>query len=61
MWRIQYDEWEYCRILHGHSIITGDDGTVDEVRGGDSFILQLGYTGSWEVVETTTKEYVICL
>lgn len=58
-WRVHYDEWEYCRILTGHSIITGDDGTVHEVRGGDSFILRPGFTGTWEVVETTVKEYVI--
>lgn len=60
-WRIHYDEWEYCRILEGHSILTGDDGTVHEVRAGDSFILRPGFTGTWEVVETTTKEYVIRL
>lgn len=60
-WRISYDEWEYCHILNGHSIITGDDGTVYEVREGDSFILRPGFSGTWEVVETTTKEYVIRL
>lgn len=60
-WRISYDEWEYCHILDGHSIITGDNGTVYEVREGDSFILRPGFSGTWEVVETTTKEYVIRL
>jgi uncharacterized protein len=58
-WRMAYDEWEYCRILTGHSIIEGDDGTRLEVRAGDSFILRPGFSGTWEVIETTRKDYVI--
>ena len=60
-WKIQYDEWEYCRILSGHSIITDDAGQAFEVRTGDSFVLRPGFSGTWRVVETTTKEYVIRL
>lgn len=58
-WRIVYDEWEYCRILEGVSIITQDAGAALTVRAGDSFVLKPGFKGSWEVVETTRKEYVI--
>lgn len=58
-WRIQYDEWEYCRILSGVSVITDADGSSRTVRAGDSFVLQPGFAGSWEVLETTQKEYVI--
>ena len=58
-WRMAYDEWEYCRILSGHSVITGDDGTVLEVRAGDSFLIRPGFSGVWEVIETTRKDYVI--
>ncbi|GAB4541373.1 MAG: cupin domain-containing protein [Roseibium sp.] len=58
-WRIQYDEWEYCRILEGHSVIAGDDGDEHHIRAGDSFLLRPGFSGTWEVVETTVKEYVI--
>lgn len=58
-WRISYDEWEYCRILSGRSVITQDDGTRHEVGPGDSFILRPGFKGTWEVIETTRKDYVI--
>ncbi len=58
-WKIRYDEWEYCHILQGVSVIAGDDGTVLSVRAGDSFILRPGFSGTWEVIETTRKEYVI--
>ena len=60
-WRIAYDEWEYCRILEGVSIVTGEDGSVIEARAGDSFVIRPGFRGTWEVVETTVKEYVIRL
>lgn len=60
-WRIAYDEWEYCRILEGVSVITEDGGEAKTVRAGDSFMLQPGFEGTWEVIETTRKDYVIKL
>ena len=60
-WRISYDEWEYCRILSGHSVITGADGVAHHVGAGDSFMLRPGFAGTWEVIETTRKDYVIRL
>lgn len=32
-----------------------------EVGVGDSFVIRPGFKGSWEVIETTRKEYVIRL
>ncbi len=60
-WRISYDEWEYCRILKGRSVITAEDGTEHPLGPGDSFILRPGFRGTWEVIETTRKDYVIRL
>jgi hypothetical protein len=60
-WRIEYDEWEYCRILSGVSVITEDGREECRVAAGDSFIIRPGFRGVWEVVETTRKEYVIKL
>lgn len=58
-WRIVYDEWEYCRILAGRSVISGDDGSRLEVGPGDSFVIRPGFSGTWTVLETTRKDYVI--
>lgn len=58
-WRVSYSEWEYFRILSGFSILTGSDGTITELRAGDSLIIRPGFSGTWEVVETTLKDYVI--
>lgn len=60
-WRISYDEWEFCHILSGISVISEDGGQARTVRAGDSFVLRPGFKGSWEVLETTRKEYVIWL
>ena len=60
-WRIVYDEWEYCHILSGRSVIESDAGERMEVGPGDSFVIRPGFTGTWEVIETTRKEYVIRL
>lgn len=34
-WRIEYDEWEYCHILSGCSIVTEDGGESREIVAGD--------------------------
>jgi uncharacterized cupin superfamily protein len=60
-WRIEYDEWEFCHILSGVSVISEEGAEARTVRAGDSFVLRPGFKGSWEVIETTRKEYVIKL
>jgi len=60
-WRIAYDEWEFCHILSGVSVIAEDGAEARTVRAGDSFVLRPGFKGTWEVLETTRKEYVIRL
>jgi uncharacterized cupin superfamily protein len=60
-WRVAYDEWEFCHILSGVSVIAEDGGVERTVKAGDAFVLRPGFTGTWEVVETTRKEYVIRL
>lgn len=60
-WRVEYDEWEYCRILSGHSVLTEDGGAAIELRPGDAIVIRPGFRGTWEVIETTRKDYVIRL
>lgn len=57
-WNFQNSHWEYCRILSGISIITENTGNRFIVKAGDSFILKPGFSGIWEVVETTRKDFV---
>lgn len=60
-WRIAYDEWEYCEIQAGVSIVSHDDGRSWRLQAGDRFVIEPGFSGVWEVVETTTKSYVVIL
>jgi uncharacterized cupin superfamily protein len=58
-WRITYTEWEWMVLLSGRCIVTGDDGTVIEAGPGDAFVIEPGFTGTWEVTETMRKRWVI--
>ena len=60
-WRVSYSEWEYCHILSGHSVLTEDGRESVILRAGDSIVIRPGFTGIWDVVETTLKDYVIRL
>ncbi|MCD2177223.1 cupin domain-containing protein [Rhizobium sp. C1] len=60
-WRVVYEEWEYFHILEGHSILTQEGGEAVHLKAGDSMIVRPGFNGTWEVVETTRKDYVIRL
>ncbi|HLP71169.1 MAG TPA: cupin domain-containing protein [Rhizobium sp.] len=60
-WRILYDEWEYFHVLEGYSVVTEDGGEPVHLKAGDRMILRPGFKGTWEVVETTRKDYVIRL
>jgi uncharacterized protein len=60
-WHVSYDEWEYFRLLEGVSILTDAEGQETHLTAGDSFIIRPGFSGTWEVVETTRKDYVIRL
>ena len=58
-WRVAYTEEEVCHMLEGRSILIGDDGVATVVVAGERFVVPRGFTGTWEVVETTTKHFVI--
>jgi uncharacterized cupin superfamily protein len=60
-WRVSYDEWEYFRVLSGRSVLTPDDGAPIELGAGTAYVIRPGFSGTWEVIETTTKDYVIRL
>jgi uncharacterized protein len=61
IWRISYTEWEYMHILAGVSVVTDADGTAVTLRAGDSYVIRPGFAGTWDVIETTLKDYVIIL
>jgi uncharacterized cupin superfamily protein len=61
LWRIDYQDWEYCHFIEGRCVITPDDGTPVELVAGDVFVVEPGLKGTWEVLETVRKYYVFRL
>lgn len=53
------NHWEYCHITQGVSVVTEDGGKPQRYVEGQSFILHPGFSGTWEVIEPTRKEFVI--
>jgi len=60
-WRVLYEEWEYFRLTSGVSILTPDGGAPIRLSTGDAWIIRPGFSGTWDVVETTRKDFVIRL
>jgi acyl dehydratase/uncharacterized cupin superfamily protein len=58
-WRVVFDENEFCELLAGEILITGDDGHVRHVRTGEAFVTPAGFTGTWEVLAPARKRYAI--
>lgn len=58
-WHAFADRDEFCVILSGHVRLESEDGTFQEFRTGDSFMIPNGFRGFWDVIETTTKHFVI--
>ncbi|GAN81010.1 cupin domain-containing protein [Acidocella aminolytica] len=58
-WRIAYSEWEYMEIISGACVVEGDDGRRIEAGPGDKFVIEPGFTGTWEVRAHMRKSWVI--
>jgi uncharacterized cupin superfamily protein len=58
-WRIAYAEWEYVVVVFGACVIAGDDGSRIEAGAGDAFVIEPGFAGTWEVLQTMRKHWVI--
>ena len=58
-WHAFTDRDEFCYIVSGHVRLIGNDGTIQSFKTGDAFLIPNGFSGRWEVVETTTKHFVI--
>ena len=58
-WRIAYTEWEYVEVISGTCVLEGDDGSRIEAGPGVKFVIEPGFTGTWEVLAPMRKSWVI--
>jgi uncharacterized cupin superfamily protein len=53
-----YGVHEYMHFVEGGVTLTSSDGTVTEIKAGDSVVIPMGWTGVWDT-EGYMKIYVI--
>ena len=58
-WHAFSNRDEFCYIVSGHAELISDGGETQTFRAGDAFLIPNGFSGFWNVIETTTKHYVI--
>jgi uncharacterized cupin superfamily protein len=58
-WRINYTERELCHLLTGIVRLTDQTGCQRTYRAGDTFMIDKGFSGTWEVIEACSKIYAI--
>jgi len=58
-WHAFADRDEFCHIVSGHCRLIDADGNAREYRSGEAFLIPNGFRGYWEILETTTKHFVI--
>ena len=60
-WRIQMDpgEHEYMVVLSGRCRLHATDRTFTEAGPGEALVIPAGFAGSFEVLETLRKHFVI--
>ena len=56
-WTLAIDRWEFMKILSGKCILTDSQGVEHTLEAGDCWVMEPGFSGTWEVVETVRKEY----
>ena len=58
-WHAFTNRDEFCYIISGHVRLISEEGSAQTFKAGDAFLIPNGFRGYWEVIETTTKHYVI--
>lgn len=58
-WRVSYSEHEFCHVTKGRVRIESVNGKRWEFGPGASFVMPAGFSGTWEVLESMSKLYVI--
>ena len=53
-----FQHWEFLRVLDGMVRITPEGGSPLTLKAGDALVMEPGFRGTWEVVETMSKHFV---
>ncbi len=50
---------EFCHIIEGAVRVTDQDGRINDIKAGDTFVMPDGFIGHWEVDRFVKKYFVI--
>jgi uncharacterized cupin superfamily protein len=56
-YRAEYKGFEFVHLLAGHIIITPDGGEPVEMKTGCAFVVEPGFSGTWEIKEPVRKHF----
>lgn len=56
-YRAEYKGFEFVHLIAGRITITPDGGAPVEMRPGDAFVVEPGFTGTWVIHETVRKHF----
>jgi uncharacterized cupin superfamily protein len=57
-YQVGYDKWEFCHVLSGSCVISSERGAPIRLSAGNAFVIEPGFKGLWEVIETMRKHFV---
>jgi uncharacterized protein len=60
-YRAEYTSFEFVHLIDGKIIITPDDGESYTVKGGDAFVIEATFKGTWKIEEPVKKHFYIKL
>ena len=58
-WRRQVKSAEFSHFVSGRCVFHADSGERLEIAAGDAVIFPANTTGTWEIIETVRKIYVM--
>ena len=58
-WRVRYTEVELCHLTRGRVRLRSDVGGQWEFQPGSTFLINKGFSGTWETLEECEKIYAI--
>ncbi len=55
---IDFPVTEFVLMLSGRLVVVNQDGTSNEFKAGDTFVVPKGFTGIWDIRERMKKQHV---
>lgn len=60
-YRATYASWEFIHLIEGEVIVTQDGEAPVTLMPGDAFMVEAGFTGTWEIIKPVFKHFAIKL